>query len=353
VAAAADLEQGEGAGDGGVEAGDLAGHGDAEEDVAGVADEAVEAGAFAADDDADGFVGELEVEQAGVGGAVEADAPDAGVAELVDGSGQVGDLGDGEVLEGAGGGLDGHGGQGSAAVAGDDQAMAAGGFGAAGQGAEVVGVLDAVEGEEERWLAPGEGEGQQLGQVDGLDGGHHGQDALVGAAAGLGVEERARHRLDLDPAASGQVEEVAKGGPADPGGEQDPVDGTARPEGFDDRAAALDQGPARAGAQGRPGRLELVAAADLLGRVGTRAGPALLGGGLGASRLSPAVPVAAGAAGPSGRALGAVAGSAVELGAAARPGRGVPARGAASAWVAAAGLARTWTGTTAVAAALA
>ena len=102
MAAAADLEQGEGSGDGGVEALDLAGHGDADEDVAGVADEAVEAAAFAADDDADGFVGELEVEQAGLGGAVEADAPDASVAEVVDGSGQVGDLGDGEVFEGSG-----------------------------------------------------------------------------------------------------------------------------------------------------------------------------------------------------------------------------------------------------------
>ena len=99
MAAAADLEEGEGSGDGGVEAFDLAGHGDADQDVAGVADEAVEAGAFAADDDAHGLVGQLEVEQAGLGGAVEADAPDAGVAEVVDGAGEVGDLGDGEVLE--------------------------------------------------------------------------------------------------------------------------------------------------------------------------------------------------------------------------------------------------------------
>ena len=103
-------------------------------------------------------------------------------------------------------------------MAGEDQAVAAGGFGAAGEGAEVVGVFDAVEGEEEGWFAAGQGGGQELGQVDGLDGGHDGEDALMGAAAGLGVDHRAGDGLDLDPSALGQVEEVAEGGPADAGG---------------------------------------------------------------------------------------------------------------------------------------
>ena len=102
MAAAVDFEESQGTGDGGVEAFDLAGHGDADEDVAGVPDEAVEAGAFASDDDADGLVGQLKGEQAGLGGAVEADGPDAGGLELFDGSGEVRDLGDGEVLEGSG-----------------------------------------------------------------------------------------------------------------------------------------------------------------------------------------------------------------------------------------------------------
>jgi hypothetical protein len=303
VAAAADLEEGQGSGDRGVEALDLAGHGDADEGVAGVADEAVEAGAFAADDDTDGLVGELEGEQAGVGGAVEADAPDAGVAELLDSPDEVGDLGDGEVLKGAGGGLDGDGGEGSAAVARDDQAVAAGGFGAAGEGAEVVGVLDTVEGEEEGGLATGEGDGQELGQLDRLDRGHDGEDALVGAAAGLGVEQGAGDGLDLDPAAPRQVEELAEGRPAGTGGEQDPVHGAAGAEGLDDRAAALDQHPALAGADGLPRLLELVAAAGLLGPAGTGAGAALLRGRLGAADLSPALALTAG----RGRAGSAIA----------------------------------------------
>ena len=70
MAAAVDFEQGEGSGDGGVETFDLAGHGDADEGVAGVADETVEADAFAADDDADGLVGQVESLNASVAGAL-------------------------------------------------------------------------------------------------------------------------------------------------------------------------------------------------------------------------------------------------------------------------------------------
>jgi hypothetical protein len=118
----------------------------------------------------------------------------------------------------------------------------------------------------------------------------------VGAAAGLGVEHRAGDGLDLDPAAPGQVQELGQGGPVGAGGEQDPVHGAAGAQGLDDRAAALDQGPAGGGAGRLPGRLELAAAAGLLGLAG--AGAALLGGGLGAAHLSPAVagPAAAPAA---------------------------------------------------------
>jgi hypothetical protein len=310
VAASADFEEGEGSGDGGVEAFDLAGHGDVDEGVAGVSDEAVEAGAFAADDDADRFVGELEVEQAGVGGAVEADAPDAGVAEVLDGSGEVGHLGDGEVLEGAGGGLDRHGGEGGAPVAGDDEAVAAGGFGAAGEGAEVVGIFDAVEGEEEGGFAAGEGGGQERGQVDGLDRGDDGEDALVGAAAGFCVDQGAGDGLDLDPTALCEVEEIAEGGPADAGGEEDPVHGAAGSEGLDDRAAALDQHPALAGADRLAGRVELVAAAGLLGPAGTGGGAALLRRGLGAADLSPAVAAGRGGASLAAPGPGTFAGAA-------------------------------------------
>jgi hypothetical protein len=173
------------------------------------------------------------------------------------------------------------------AEAGDDQAVAAGGFGAAGQGAEVVGVLDAVEGEEEGGLGAGQGDGQELDQVDGLDGGRDGEDALVGAAAGLRLDQGAGDGLDLDAAVAGQVEEVPEGGPAGARGDQDPVHGAAGPEGLDDRATALDQDPALPGADGLPRRLQLVAAAGLLGPAGPGPGASLLGRGLGPADLSP------------------------------------------------------------------
>jgi hypothetical protein len=194
-------------------------------------------------------------------------------------------------------------------VAGEDQAVAAGGFGAAGEGAEVVGVFDAVEGEEEGGLPAGEGGGQELGQADGLDGGHDGQDALVGAAAGFGVDQGAGDGLDLDAAALGEVEEVAEGGSAGAGGEEDPVHGAAGAQGLDDGTAALDQGAALTGADGLPCRLELAAAAGLLGLAGAGGGAALLGRGLGTADLSPTVVFATGL----GAAVVAVAASAGSL----------------------------------------
>jgi hypothetical protein len=115
----------------------------------------------------------------------------------------------------------------------------------------------------------------------------------VGAAAGFGLDQGAGDGLDLDSAAPGQVEQVAEGCPADPGGEQDAVDGAAGSEGLEDRAAALDQHPARAGTDRLPRRLQLAAAAGLLGCAGARTGPALLGRGLGPPNLSPAVLFAA------------------------------------------------------------
>jgi hypothetical protein len=221
-------------------------------------------------------------------------------------------------------------------VAGDDQAVAAGGFGAAGEGAEVVGVFDAVEGEVEGGFAAGQGDGEELGQVDRLEGGDDGQDALVGAAAGFGVDHRAGDGLDLDAAAAGQVEEVAEGGAAGPGGEQDPVHGAAGAEGLDDRTAALDQGAALAGAGRLAGGVELVAAAGLLGLAGAGAGPALLGGRLGPPDLAPTV--AAGRGRPAALAIApapssavtptpstAVAGAAAAGGRAAVPGPGAGA----------------------------
>jgi len=136
-------------GDGDVEGGDLAGHGDAQEVVAGFFDEVVEACAFAAkDEDA---VGGAEVEVGVIGGAafVEAQDPDVFLLHLLEGADEVGDACDADVLGGSGGGFSDGSGDGGGAALGDDDAVDAGTVGGAEEGTEVVGIFDPVEGKEE------------------------------------------------------------------------------------------------------------------------------------------------------------------------------------------------------------
>ena len=92
------------AGYGDVERADAAGHGDAEEVVAGALDEVVEAAAFAAEDEAD-VLAEVEVGVVGGAALVEADDPDVAFLHGFEGAGDVDDLGDADVLGGAGGGF--------------------------------------------------------------------------------------------------------------------------------------------------------------------------------------------------------------------------------------------------------
>ena len=85
-----------------------------------------------------------------LGGVVEADDPDAGVTQPRQRRRQPGDEGDRHVLDGAGrrlgdGRRDVHG-----AVAGQEHAVHAGAVAAAHDRAEVAGVGDAVDGDEER-----------------------------------------------------------------------------------------------------------------------------------------------------------------------------------------------------------
>ena len=138
----------DGAGDRDVERGDRAGHGDAEQVVAGFLDEVVEAGALAAEDE-DAVGAEVEVGVVGSAALVEAEHPDVGLLHLLEGADEVGDAGDADVLGGAGGGFGDGGGDGRRAALGQEDAVDAGAVGGAEERAEVVGVLDAVEGEEE------------------------------------------------------------------------------------------------------------------------------------------------------------------------------------------------------------
>ena len=125
-----------------------AGHGDAQEVVAGLLDQVVQAGALAAEDE-DAVGAEVEVGVVGRAALVEAEHPDVGLLHLLERADEVGDAGDADVLGGAGGGLGDGGGDGRGAALGQDDAVDARAVGGAEERAEVVGVFDAVEGEEE------------------------------------------------------------------------------------------------------------------------------------------------------------------------------------------------------------
>jgi len=120
--------------------------------VAGAADEVVEASAFPAEDE-DAVAGEVEavvVLNAALGWiGIEADGPDVAIFQILKGADEVDDAGDAEVLGSAGAGLYGGGGEGGGAALSEDDAVDAGAIGDAEERAEILGIFDAVEGEEE------------------------------------------------------------------------------------------------------------------------------------------------------------------------------------------------------------
>jgi hypothetical protein len=120
--------------------------------VAGLLDQVVEASSFATEDE--DAVG-LEVELGVVGRAalVEAENPDVLLLHLFEGAHEVGDASDAHVLGGSGGGLGYGRGDGSGAALGEDDSIDSGSVGSAEESPEIVGVLDAVEGEEKLVLA--------------------------------------------------------------------------------------------------------------------------------------------------------------------------------------------------------
>ena len=167
--------------------------------VAGLFDEIVETGTFASEDEnAIGF----EVEVSVVGGAalVETEDPDVLLLHLLQRADEIGDASDADVLGGPGGGLGYGAGDGRGTAFGDDDAVYTCAVRGAEESTQVVGVLDAVEGEEEAVLAilfGGEEvfDGEEFALAD------DGEDALMSVGAGEAGELVAR--LDGDADASG------------------------------------------------------------------------------------------------------------------------------------------------------
>jgi hypothetical protein len=138
----------DGTGGGDVEGTDAAGHGDAEQVVAGLADQVVEACAFAAENE-DAVAGEVELVVVGRAALVETDDPDVLFLEVLEGADEVDDAGDAEMLGGPGAGFYGDWTQGGGTAFSEDDAIYASAVGYAEQGTEVLRVFHAVEGEQQ------------------------------------------------------------------------------------------------------------------------------------------------------------------------------------------------------------
>ena len=152
MALAQGFEEDDAGSDGDVERFDGAGGGQRDDEVAAFARQVVEAFAFAAEDDADrGRVVGFGV--AFIGAFIESDEPVACFLQFFHGAHEVRNLGDGQVRYGASGSTrDGVSESGGAAF-GNDDAMRACGERRANDGAEIVGIFDAIEKHDESFAS--------------------------------------------------------------------------------------------------------------------------------------------------------------------------------------------------------
>ncbi len=117
------------------------------------------------------------------------------------------DQGHGQVLDGAGGGLGHRRGHVRSPVTGQDHPRDPGALGRAQQRAEVAGVGQPVERQQERSGTAGGGPGQAV-HLDRLQLGGVGQHALGGVGAGLGVQLAAADLADGDAVLGGQLDDL-------------------------------------------------------------------------------------------------------------------------------------------------
>lgn len=179
AALAGGLEEHHGTGGGNIERGHLAGHGNAQQVIAGAADQIVQARAFASEDDYG--IGRKVVAVVILRAAlVEPDDPEVVLFQGFEGANQIDHAGEAEVLGGSGRGLEGGGGERRGAALSEEDAIDAGGFGGAKQRAEVLRVFYAVERENEAGFCTG----QQVLNVEEVALANDSDDALVGGGSG-------------------------------------------------------------------------------------------------------------------------------------------------------------------------
>lgn len=174
--------------------------------VAGTAGEFVEAFAFASEDDDGAGVPVIGVVVDGAS-LVEADAPDVVLLELLDGADQIDDASDADVLGCAGGGFDGHGAQGGGASLGKDDAIDACAVGGSQECAEVLGIFDPVEGEQEAGGGIA-GFGDEVFQGEEFAFAHDGNDALVGGGFGHAGELVSIFKTNTNALGSAEIDDA-------------------------------------------------------------------------------------------------------------------------------------------------
>jgi hypothetical protein len=201
------------AGDGDVQGGDASLHRNAEEEVAGALHEVMEAGALAAEDQAD-ILAKVKLGVIRSSALLEPDDPDVVVFELLEGAGEIGDAGDADVLGGAGGGLGNDSTEWGGTAFGEEDAGDPSAVGGAEQSAEVVGILDAIEGQEET-MAGGVGwSGEEVFELKEFSFPKEGDDALVGVGAGVAGELLARFGHDAEVGGAGESQDGFEAGVA-------------------------------------------------------------------------------------------------------------------------------------------
>jgi hypothetical protein len=128
---------------GDVERTDAAGHGNAQQMVAGAADEIVQAGTLAAQDEHE-IAGEVEAVVVGFAAFVESDDPEILALEIFEGADEIDDAGNAQMLGRAGAGFDGNCAQRRGTALGEDDAVDACAIGYAQKRAQILRIFNAV-----------------------------------------------------------------------------------------------------------------------------------------------------------------------------------------------------------------
>lgn len=204
------FKEDDGACSGNVQRIDATGHGDAEQVIAGAANEIVQTGSFASEDN---YRVGREVEAVVILGAalVEADDPEIVLFEGFQRTDEVDDACEAEVLGGSRGGFDGDSAEGGGAALGEKDAIDAGAFGGAEERAEVLGIFNAIEGEDETGGGAAARSREEVFEIEEVALADDGDDALVSGGLGEAAESVAGLGAKFHP---GGAAEGGEGGQA-------------------------------------------------------------------------------------------------------------------------------------------